>query len=48
MNIDNLISLFLGLVKARFTGKLHLTFDKGVIVDGVREDKIDTAPFRVT
>lgn len=47
MNIDKLISFFLGLVKTKFTGKLHLTFDKGLIVDGVKEDKIDTTPFRL-
>ena len=46
MNIDNLVLYFLTLVKAKYTGKVHITIDKGIIVDGVEEKKVDTAPFR--
>ena len=46
MNIDAVVSFFLSLVKAKYTGKLHITLDKGIIVDTVEEKKIDTAPFR--
>lgn len=46
MNADGVLSFLIRLVNGRFTGKVTFTWDKGVIVNCVKEEKIDTGAFR--
>ena len=46
LSIDKIVSFWLKVMKARFTGKIHFTLDKGCIVDCVHEEKQDVAQFK--
>ena len=46
MNVQELTNYFLARLKEKFTGKLLITFDKGIIVCVDRTIRDDAAQFR--
>jgi len=46
VNLDKLVSFFMGILKRKFTGKVHMTFDRARLVEVVIEGKEDVAQFQ--